>query len=82
MSQQLRRYINPILIGLSPVTIITGIFVIPINGFLIGIGITSTIFLQSPVKEGGYGFSPSQNAACSSKSRCLDGIIMSADKKI
>ncbi|KAL8866701.1 MAG: hypothetical protein Q9174_006143, partial [Haloplaca sp. 1 TL-2023] len=59
----LRRYINPILIGLSPVTILTGIFVIPINGFLIGIGITSTIFLQEPVEEGGYAFSPSQNAA-------------------
>ena len=38
----------------------------PINGFLIGVGITSSIFLQTPEKDGGYGFSPLQNAACQS----------------
>ena len=51
-------------LGLSPVTIIAGLFVVPINGFLIGVGITSSLFLQTPEKVGGYGFSPLQNAAC------------------
>ena len=45
-------------------TIIAGLFVVPINGFLIGVGITSSLFLQTPEKVGGYGFSPLQNAAC------------------
>ena len=59
-----RRYINPILIGLSPVTILAGLFTIAIFGFYVGLGVTSPIFLQTPVAEGGYGFTPLQNAAC------------------
>ena len=61
-----RRYVNPILIGLSPVTILAGLFTIAIFGFFIGLGVTSSIFLQTPVAEGGYGFTPLQNAACMS----------------
>ena len=61
-----RRYINPILIGLSPVTILAGLFTIAIFGFFVGLGVTSSIFLQTPVAEGGYGFTPLQNAACMS----------------
>ena len=61
---KIRRYLNPLLIGISPVTVLAGTFVVPVLGFLIGLGIMSSVFLQTPVKKGGYGFTPLQNAAC------------------
>ena len=33
-------------------------------GFTILLGVLQTIYLQTPVKLGGYGFSPERNAAC------------------
>lgn len=43
---------------------ITGFYAFVAFGFSIMINIVLTIFLQIPETEGGYGFSPLQNAAC------------------
>lgn len=56
------RYITPLKIGLSPVTMIVGLFVVCIYGFAVGLGIVVSIFLQTPEMVGGYGFTPNQNA--------------------
>lgn len=58
------RYITPIKIGLSPVTMIVGFFVICIYGFAVGLGIIVSIYLQTPEKAGGYDFTPKENAEC------------------
>ncbi|KAM0804772.1 putative polyamine transporter [Usnea florida] len=57
-----RRYITPFKISLSPVTIIVGFFVGCVYGFAVGLAIVVSIFLQSPVSDGGYGFTPNDNA--------------------
>ncbi|KAG6999255.1 dipeptidyl-aminopeptidase B [Physcia stellaris] len=58
----IERYRKPFLIGLSPVVLITGIFVLLIFGFTIALAVIVSIFLQTPEDEGGYGFSPLQNS--------------------
>ena len=54
------------MIALSPVTLLAGTFVALIFGFVLGLGVESAIFLQTPVAYGGYSFTPLQNAACKS----------------
>ena len=61
---QLSRYAAPFRIGLSPVTLLTGFFVLFIYGWAVGLGIEVSIFLQTPEVAGGYGFTPLQNASC------------------
>ncbi|MCJ1260092.1 hypothetical protein MMC24_007932 [Lignoscripta atroalba] len=62
VSHIIKRYVTPFRIGLSPVALIPGIFVILIYGFAIGLGIEASIFLQTPEARGGYGFTPLRNA--------------------
>ena len=64
LTSQARRYITPFKIALSPLTIIVGFFVCCVYGFAVGLAIVVSIFLQSPEKEGGYGFTPNENAEC------------------
>ena len=56
--------ITPIFIGISPVGLLTGTFVLGFFGWFVTINTLLTVFLQEPVKEGGYGFTPLRNAAC------------------
>ena len=51
---------------------IVGFFVVCIYGFAVGLGIIVSIFLQTPEKEGGYGFTPKQNAECGWNFNAID----------
>jgi len=53
---------KPFIIGFSPITIIAGGYIFVCFSFVILANILLTIFLQSPVSEGGYGFSSLRNA--------------------
>ncbi|MCJ1359763.1 MAG: hypothetical protein MMC33_009765 [Icmadophila ericetorum] len=57
-----RKYAAPFLIAFSPVTLFAGFFITLVFGFVLGLGVESAIFLQTPVAYGGYGFTPLQNA--------------------
>jgi hypothetical protein len=50
------------LIAICPVTMLAGTFLLTSFGFAIAIATLSSIYLQTPVKLGGYGFTPLQNA--------------------
>ena len=56
--------VAPFLIAVSPVVIVVGLYSFVIFGFSVMINILLTLYLQTPVAKGGYGFSPLQNAAC------------------
>jgi len=51
------------LITISPVTILIGSTLMIFYGWGIAMNTFLSIFLQNPVKEGGYGFSPERNAS-------------------
>jgi len=55
--------VAPFLIGISPATILAGIFQMALFGFFVMINSLLSIFLQEPVMIGGYGFTPQRNAA-------------------
>ena len=42
----------------------TGTFIMTVFGFVVGLGVIVSIYLQTPESEGGYGFTPLQNAIC------------------
>ncbi|KAK5268368.1 hypothetical protein LTR96_006075 [Exophiala xenobiotica] len=52
----------PFRIGLHPVGILGGLFIMVVFGWSVGVNNLLAVFLQSPVEAGGYGFSPNQNA--------------------
>lgn len=52
------------LITISPVTILIGSTLMIFYGWGIAMNTFLSIFLQNPLKEGGYGFSPERNASC------------------
>lgn len=54
-----------ILIGLQPVTILAGLFFALTFGWAVSVNILLGVFLQTPVEAGGYGFTPTENAAFS-----------------
>ena len=54
----------PFIIAISPVIVIVGLYSFVTFGFSVMINLLLTVFLQTPEAEGGYGFSPLQNAAC------------------
>ena len=60
----MKSAIAPIAIGLSPITILCGLFTLVVFGWLLLNDILSPTFLQTPLEEGGYDFTPVQNAAC------------------
>ena len=51
---------------------IVGFFVVCIYGFAVGLGIIVSIFLQTPIEEGGYSFTPKQNAECGWHFKAID----------
>ncbi|QGA20788.1 hypothetical protein EYB26_008496 [Talaromyces marneffei] len=52
-----------ILIGVTPVTILVGVFLLGVSGWFVSFNTLLSVFLQDPVEVGGYGFSAQQNAA-------------------
>lgn len=52
-----------VLISICPVTILTGIFIMVALGWSVVMTVLLSIFLQTPIEEGGYGFTALQNAA-------------------
>ncbi|OAL34770.1 hypothetical protein AYO20_05965 [Fonsecaea nubica] len=52
----------PIRIGVHPVGILGGLFLMIVFGWSVGVNNLLAVFLQSPVSEKGYGFTPNQNA--------------------
>lgn len=62
----------PILIGLSPVGLMAGIYTFGFFGWFIAVNTLLTVFLQEPEIVGGYGFTPEQNAACTFTSTPLE----------
>ena len=52
------------MIGITPVTLLTGFFTLMTFGWYVMINTLLTVFLEEPVKEGGYHFTPQRNAAC------------------
>ena len=61
---QINTAMAPFIIAVSPVVIVVGLYSFVTFGFSVMINILLTVFLQTPVAKGGYGFSPLQNAAC------------------
>jgi hypothetical protein len=53
-----------VLIGISPVTLLAGTYLLVMSGFFVGFNTLLSVFLQEPVESGGYGFSAQQSAAC------------------
>ncbi|KAK6367284.1 hypothetical protein LTS17_010209 [Exophiala oligosperma] len=60
--ETLRLAIMPFRIGLHPVGILGGLFLMIVFGWSVGVNNLLAVFLQSPVSEKGYGFTPNQNA--------------------
>ena len=54
----------PFMIMLCPTTILIGTVLMIIFGWGIAINTFLSIFLQNPLEEGGYAFSPERNASC------------------
>ena len=61
---QLRSAWAQILIGITPVTILVGVFMLGLSGWFVSFNTLLSVFLQDPIEVGGYGFSAQQNAAC------------------
>lgn len=55
---------HPFIVALTPVTIILGTFTLISFGFFVAMNAITPVWLQKPVKEGGYGFTSRQNALC------------------
>jgi hypothetical protein len=54
------------MIGITPVVILAGVFNLISFGWFVMINTLLTVFLEEPLKIGGYAFTPQQNAACKS----------------
>ena len=57
---------SQVLIGLSPVGLIVGFYQLINFGWFVMINTLLAVFLENPIDEGGYAFTPQQNAACKS----------------
>ena len=51
-------FVDPIVIGLQPVTVLSGLFLMLTFGWAVAVTTLLSVFLETPVEEGGYGFSP------------------------
>lgn len=82
VSQVAHYAVAPILIGLSPVGLMAGIYTLGFFGWFVTINTLLTVFLQEPEIVGGYGFTPERNAACKfphspiSEKDILNGLIV------
>lgn len=56
--------LSPLVLAVAPNVILAGFYAFVAFGFSVMLNIVLTIFLQTPIEVGGYGFSPRQNAAC------------------
>ncbi|KAH8700696.1 major facilitator superfamily domain-containing protein [Talaromyces proteolyticus] len=56
---------NQFLIGLSPVTMLVGTYMIGMCGWFVAINTLLGVFIQGSVEDGGYGFDSQQSAAFS-----------------
>lgn len=54
---------SSIIIGVCPITLLAGLILTVDFGWLVAQNTLLSVFLQSPVEEGGYNFTPSQNAS-------------------
>lgn len=61
----------PFLVLVSPVVLIISVFTLISFGFYIAMNALTPVFLQKPVKAGGYGFSTRDNANCEISSPLL-----------
>ncbi|KAH6661282.1 major facilitator superfamily domain-containing protein [Truncatella angustata] len=57
-----RPAVVPFRVALTPVTILTSLFCLLNFGFYVGMNSVAPVWLQRPVKSGGYGFTANQNA--------------------
>ncbi|KAH8193991.1 hypothetical protein TruAng_011845 [Truncatella angustata] len=57
-----RLAVVPFRVALTPVTILTSLFCLLNFGFYVGMNSVAPVWLQRPVKSGGYGFTANQNA--------------------
>lgn len=62
-SEFLRRWVAPFQVAISPTALLVGLAIMLSFSWAVGVGAVLSIFLQTPVEAGGYGFSPQQNAA-------------------
>ena len=56
-------WMTSILVGLSPVSLLVGVFVMIAFGWAVAVTILLPVFLQRPLEVGGHGFNPLQYAA-------------------
>lgn len=56
---------DAILVGVQPVTIICGLFSLTSFGWSVATTVLVPVYLQTPVAQGGYGFTPTANACFS-----------------
>ncbi|KAK4496189.1 hypothetical protein PRZ48_012169 [Zasmidium cellare] len=57
--------LDSIVIGLQPITILCGLFSLITFGWAVAVTVLVPVFLQTPVSQGGYGFTPTANASFS-----------------
>ncbi|KAJ5812383.1 major facilitator superfamily domain-containing protein [Penicillium riverlandense] len=60
-----RSAIAQLLIGASPVGLLAGTYTFGFFGWFVSVNTLLTVFLQEPTEDGGYGFTPQQNAGFS-----------------
>jgi hypothetical protein len=65
--EQFHSAIAQFLIGISPVTVLGGLYLVSMCGWFVSLNTLLAVFLQNTVEEGGYGFTPQKTAAC----KCL-----------
>lgn len=53
-----------VLIGITPVTILAGLYLLALSGWFVGFNTLLSVFLQEPVEAGGYGFTAQETAGC------------------
>ena len=64
LALQGRYAIAPFQLGFSPVGMMIGVFQLITFAWFVATHTLLTVFLETPVEEGGYGFTPQRNALC------------------
>jgi hypothetical protein len=62
--QILRLGLMPLIIGICPVPLMVGFFILVVFAWAVAITTLTSVYLQTPEVLGGYGFTPNQNAFC------------------
>ena len=61
---QFKIALRPLIILITPVMLCLGFFTLVSFGFYVAMNAITPVWLQKPVKLGGYGFTARQNALC------------------